>query len=192
MSLPTKLTLLRIVLTFLLMGLLAVPGAAAKAGCLAIFLLAAATDWADGYLARRWHQTSRTGVLLDPIADKILVLGTLLMFVQLSLISAWMVLVILIRELGITGVRLYAAGRQIVIPAAREGKHKTVSQMATITVILLLLVARELLHGDAARQLATWMPAVIAGCMWGTVMLTVISGMSFFWRNRAVWLEASR
>ena len=189
MSLPSKLTLLRIALTFLIMGLLLVPGPAAKLACLAVFGLAAITDWADGYLARRLNQTSAAGILLDPIADKVLVLGLLLTFVQLALIPAWMVLVIFIRELGITAVRLYAVGRQIVIPAAREGKQKTVSQLVTITLILLMLVARELLHGAPAAILERWMPLVIDGAMWVTLVLTVISGVAFFWRNRALWRE---
>ncbi|MBI3311980.1 MAG: CDP-diacylglycerol--glycerol-3-phosphate 3-phosphatidyltransferase, partial [Candidatus Omnitrophica bacterium] len=131
-NLPNKLTLLRIFLTFLIMGLLFVPGVWAKSLCLALFLLASMSDWLDGYLARRFSQVSPLGVLLDPIADKVLVIGILLAFVQLRLVPAWMVLAILMRELVITGVRLYALNRHVVIPAAREGKHKTVSQMVTI------------------------------------------------------------
>ena len=75
MNLPNKLTLVRILLTFLIMGLLFVPGAVAKGLCLGLFLVAAATDWWDGYLARHLHQVSPLGILLDPIADKVLVIG---------------------------------------------------------------------------------------------------------------------
>lgn len=192
MNLPTKLTILRIVLTFLVMGLLFVPGPLAKGLCLILFLLAAATDWLDGYLARRSHQITPLGTLLDPIADKILVIGIFLAFVQLELIRAWMLLVIVTRELVITGVRLYAASRHVVIPASREGKHKTVSQMVTIVVTLVLLFVRECLTGPFAETFTVWMSAVILWCMWATVVLTVISGVSFFWRNRTVLADAAR
>lgn len=190
MNLPNKLTFFRIVLTFLIMALLFVPGALAKGLSLSLFLLACATDWWDGRLARRLNQITPLGTLLDPIADKILVLGVLLAFVQLELIRAWMVLVIFIRELLITGVRLYAASQHTVIPAAREGKHKTLSQMLTVIMVLGLLLVRDFLAGKTRASFEAWMPLVILWCMWITVCLTVISGASFFWRNRSVLLDA--
>jgi CDP-diacylglycerol--glycerol-3-phosphate 3-phosphatidyltransferase len=190
MNLPNKLTLLRILLTFLIMGLLFVPGLLAKGLCLGLFLLASATDWWDGYLARRRRQITPLGVLLDPIADKVLVVGLLLAFVQLRLVQAWMALVIVIREFLITGVRLYAASRRVVIPAAREGKHKTISQMLTILVVLALLVIQEWFASATAMRFSAWMSLVIFWLMWITVVLTVISGASFFWRNRSVLLDA--
>ena len=191
MTLPTKLTCLRIVLTFVIMALLFVPGRAAKAAALGLFLLAAGTDWLDGYLARRWGQMSPLGALLDPIADKVLVLGLFLAFVQLRLLPAWMVLVIALREFLITGVRLFAASRQVVLSAAREGKHKTVSQMATIFVVLAVMLAEEWamppgLSAETARLL-DW---TVRGCLWVTLLLTVASGTLFFWRHRTVLLDA--
>jgi len=191
MNLPNKLTLLRIGLTFLIMAVLFVPGAAAKALALGLFGLASLTDWLDGYLARRRHHVTPLGVLLDPIADKVLVIGLLLAFVQLELVRAWMVLVITIREFLITGVRLYAASHHVVIPAAREGKHKTISQMVTVLLVLVLLLARDLLAAGGRSRLEAWMPGLILGCMWITVILTVISGASFFWRNRSILLDAA-
>lgn len=188
MNLPTKLTVLRILLTFLIMALLFVPGLVAKVWCLGLFGLACATDWWDGYFARRWKQITPLGVLLDPIADKVLVLGLFLAFVQLRLVAAWMVVIIFARELLITGVRLYAAGRHLVISAAREGKHKTVSQMLTILMILVLLVIRETLTQPSPFD--GWMPRLILWGMAITVVLTVISGASFFWRNRSVLRDA--
>ena len=193
MTLPTKLSVLRILLTFLIMALLFLPGWIAKSAALASFLLAALTDWLDGYLARRWRQTSPMGALLDPIADKVLVLGTLLAFVQLALVPAWMVLVIALREFLITGVRLFAASRGLVLSATKEGKHKTVSQMVTIVVILAALIVRELPAG--ARASGPWTAAidwVILGCLWVTVILTVVSGAVFFWRHRTVLRAGGR
>ena len=190
MTLPTKLTIVRMVLAVLVMGLLFTPGWMAKSAALSCFLIAALTDWLDGYLARRWRQISPAGALLDPIADKVLVLGALLAFVQLRLVPAWMVLVIVLRESLITGVRLFAASRNIVLSASREGKQKTVSQMVTIVVILAALIVRELpsrpLSGEAERVVAL----AILACLWITTILTVISGTAFFWRHRTVLREA--
>ena len=192
MTVPTKLTLLRILLTFVLMGLLFIAGWMAKAVALGCFLLASATDWLDGYLARRWRQTTPLGALLDPIADKVLVLGTFLAFVQLRLIPAWMVLIIILRESLITSVRLFAASRGIVLSAAREGKHKTVSQMVTIVVIFCVLILREWLGRDAlSPRTSASLQWVVLACLWITMGLTVISGTSFFWRHREVLRDAA-
>lgn len=191
MTLPTKLTLARLLSTFVIMALLFIPGWIAKAAALGCFLLASVTDWLDGYLARRWHETSALGALLDPIADKVLVLGVFLAFVQLRLVPAWMVLVIALREFLITGVRLFAASRNVVLPAAKEGKHKTVSQIIAIVTILVILLVQEWLGRSSisARAIAT-MQGVMLGCLWVATVLTVISGTSFFWRHRAVLRDA--
>ena len=191
MNLPTQLTVGRIVVTFVIMALVFVPGAPAKVLALVLFSGAALTDWLDGYLARKHGQISALGALLDPIADKVLVLGMLLAFVQLELVRAWMVLVILIRELSITSVRLYATRHHVVIPAATEGKQKAVSQMATIILILLLLAVRELVPPAMVLDFEPTMLRLILLAMWVTVILTVISGASFFWRNRSVLLHAT-
>ncbi len=191
MNLPTKLSFLRIPLTFLIMALLFTPGWVAKAAALGCFLLASMTDWLDGYLARRWRQMSSLGALLDPIADKVLVLGVFLAFVQLRVIPAWMVLIIVLREFLITGVRLFAASRNIVLSAAKEGKHKTVSQMVTIFTILVILIVQDLLgRASLSHEVKAAMDWTILGCLWVTMILTVISGTSFFWRHRAVLRDA--
>jgi len=187
MTLPTKLSVLRIGLAFLVMACLFVPGWVAKAAALALFLAACLTDWLDGFLARRWHETTPLGALLDPIADKVLVLGTFLAFVQLRLVPAWMVLIIALREFLITGIRLYMASRRLVLPAAAEGKHKTVSQMVAIVVILGVLVIEELpgapWRSSRTQALMAW---AVLGCLWVAVVLTVVSGAAFFWRHRGV------
>ena len=180
MTIPTRLTILRILLTFLIMALLFSSWPWAKTAALAGFLLASATDWLDGYLARRWHQTSPLGALLDPIADKVLVLGMFLVFVQLGILRAWLVLIIVFRELVITGIRLVAASRGVVLSAAREGKHKLVSQVVAILVVLASLVLRE--RGiDGPIQQA--MPRLILGSLWLAMGLTVFSGVTFFVSN---------
>jgi len=173
------------------MALLFIPSWIAKSLALGCFLLASLTDWLDGYLARRWQQMTPLGALLDPIADKVLVLGTFLAFVQLRLIPAWMVLIILLRELVITGVRLYAASRHLTLAAAKEGKHKTVSQFMTIFVIFIVLILRELPGAPAfSSAIMNTMRWGIVGCLWVTMLLTVFSGTMFFWRHRHVLREA--
>ncbi len=191
MNVPNTLAFSRVFLTFFIMGLLFMPGLLAKILALGLFLLAAATDWLDGVLARRFSQVTAFGALLDPIADKVLVIGLLLSFVQLRLVPAWMVLLIILRELLITGVRLYAASRNTMIPAAREGKHKTISQMLTILITLGLLLIRECLTGAAAAAFEVRMQQIVLSCMWMTVVLTVYSGAAFFWNNRAMFNDAA-
>jgi len=187
MNLPTKLSALRMLLTFVIMGLLFVPGWVAKAAALGGFVAACATDWWDGYLARRWGQVTPLGALLDPIADKVLVLGLFLAFVQLRLIPAWVVLIIALREFLITGVRLFAASRGTVLSAANEGKHKTVSQMGAILAILIVLVVQEAAEPQAlSAALRQGLEGAVLVSLWVTVILTVVSGASFFWRHRAV------
>ena len=186
MNLPTKLSVSRILLTFGLLAALLTPGLAAKLIALAVFIVASLTDWLDGMLARRRGELTPLGALLDPIADKVLVLGAFLAFVQLRLVPAWMVLVIMLRELVITGIRLIAANRQVVLAAAAEGKHKTVSQMATIVLVLGIVVAREALGAGLNPAADHAMMQAIIVAMWVTVGLTVVSGGSFFWRHRAV------
>ena len=191
MNLPNVLTVLRILLTFAIMGLLFVPGLPARWACLGLFIIAALTDWLDGYLARRSRHITPLGILLDPIADKILVLGLLLVFVQFELVRAWMVLVIVLRELMVTGMRLYAANRHVVIPAATEGKQKAVVQMGTILIVLIALLLEEL----PAAQGTPWPDRAFGLIDWAmglTVVMTVWSGASFFWRARAVWLGSGR
>ena len=173
------------------MRFLFLPGWLWKAAALACFGLASVTDWLDGVLARRWNQRSALGALLDPIADKVLVLGLFLSFIQLDLIPAWMVLVIVFREVLITGVRLFAASRGIVLSAANEGKHKTVSQMVTIVVILGVLLVREWVAPTRlASGIERLLDDLVLGCLWVTVVLTLISGASFFWRHQSVLRDA--
>ncbi|MBI3615848.1 MAG: CDP-diacylglycerol--glycerol-3-phosphate 3-phosphatidyltransferase [Candidatus Omnitrophica bacterium] len=189
MNLPNQLTLLRVALSFLLMVLLLLPGFGPKLAALVVFILASLTDLWDGRLARRWKLVTDFGVLMDPIADKILVLSAFLAFVQLNLVPAWMVALIATREFLITGLRIFALGKGQVLPAEAAGKHKTVSQMVSISLILLFLVARE---SVAAKGAIGWITAGGIGIWWLmmlTVTLTLTSGGSFLWRHRKLILN---
>ncbi len=180
---------LRIVLALIIMRLVTWPDLGWQVTSAVLFLVAAATDWMDGYWARRFGQVTPFGALLDPIADKILVLGVLAAFVRLGVVEGWMVVVIAVRELVVTGYRLEAARRRIVISAAKEGKHKTGWQLLTITLVFGFLCLRALpaLHPIIER----WFPMLITASMWVAMVLTVSSGAQFFWHNRALWRHAT-
>jgi len=180
---------LRIVLALLIMRLMTWPGLGWQVASAVLFLIAAGTDWMDGYWARRFGQVTSFGALLDPIADKILVLGVLAVFVWLGVVAAWMVVVIAVRELAVTAYRLEAARRRIVISAAKEGKHKTGWQMLTIALGFGFLCLRAL--PAPHPMLEQWFPMLITASMWIAMVLTVSSGAQFFWHNRALWRHAT-
>jgi CDP-diacylglycerol--glycerol-3-phosphate 3-phosphatidyltransferase len=190
MNLPNKLTILRIILTFVFMFFLFCHGLWFKVAALLIFLLASLTDFYDGRIARQKNQITNFGKLMDPIADKILILAAFMAFVEMQLVAAWMVLLIFSRELIITSLRLLAVRGGKVLAAEAAGKHKTVSQMVAIFAILLFIVFREIMqryfswpnHIGSYFYLGIWFLMLI------TVSLTLISGISFLWRQRSLWL----
>lgn len=183
MNLPNKLTILRIVLAFIFMGIILVEGLCAKALALLIFSLASLTDYFDGKIARSRGLVTSFGKLMDPIADKLLMLAAFLAFVELELVPAWMVVVIIAREFLITGVRLFAASKGKVLAAAKAGKHKTISQAVVIVTALVFLIAEEILKGVWSPHLSVWLSRIIYGMMLWVVAITVISGVSFFRHN---------
>jgi CDP-diacylglycerol--glycerol-3-phosphate 3-phosphatidyltransferase len=104
---------------------------------IALFLMASATDFFDGYLARRSGQITKFGIILDPIADKFLVISALILLVDMVRLSAWIAIVIIVREFVVTGLRVVALSKDIVIPAEKTGKLKTATQMLSIVFLLL-------------------------------------------------------
>jgi len=188
MNLANRLTMLRILLTFIFMFFLFCHGLWAKAASLVVFMLAALSDLFDGLIAQRWNMVTDFGRLMDPIADKILVLAAFAAFVQMQLIDAWMFVIIVSREILITSLRLFALNKGKVLSAARAGKHKTVSQMAVIFAILGFILLKEIV-----LKYSTWNPAWekifrqgIFFLMLLTLGLTLYSGLSYLWENRKV------
>ena len=174
-------------LTCLFVLLLFAHGLWAKVAALGLFAAACATDWLDGRLARTRRQITPLGTLLDPIADKVLVLTAFLAFTMLRLIPAWMAGIIIGRELLVTAIRLAVNARGQVLPALAPGKLKTLSQMLAILLILVLLVARE----SAPRwsvlppeDFASWMRRTIYGVTAVAVYFTIVSGLQFLWVHR--------
>ncbi|MBL7197266.1 MAG: CDP-diacylglycerol--glycerol-3-phosphate 3-phosphatidyltransferase [Candidatus Omnitrophica bacterium] len=188
MNISNRLTILRLLLAFVFMAFLFMPGLVSKIIAFLVFCFASFTDFFDGWLARRRNEITDLGKLLDPIADKVLVLAAFLSFVEMHLIWAWMVVIIIIRELLITGLRILAITKGKVLEAGISGKHKTVSQMLTIFFILIVLIVREI-----GVQQNFWTAGVenIVNCgiiilMFITVSLTVSSGFSYLWLNRKI------
>ncbi|MFC1645733.1 CDP-diacylglycerol--glycerol-3-phosphate 3-phosphatidyltransferase [Candidatus Omnitrophota bacterium] len=188
MNLPNRLTVLRLLLVFVFMAFLFMPGLTNKIIAFLVFCIASFTDFLDGWLARKRNEITDLGKLLDPIADKVLVLAAFLSFVEMRLIWAWMVVIIIIRELLITGLRILAITRGKVLEAGVSGKHKTVSQMFTIFFILAVLVIREI-----GIQQNFWTANIenkvnysIIVLMFITVGLTVSSGFYYMWVNRKI------
>ncbi|HWW82097.1 MAG TPA: CDP-diacylglycerol--glycerol-3-phosphate 3-phosphatidyltransferase [Vicinamibacterales bacterium] len=169
MNLPNSLTVTRIFLVPLLVVVLltkfegrhifGIPNEIVGA---AIFGLASLTDWADGYLARRRKQVTPLGQLIDPFADKLLTLAAFISLVQLDLAPAWMVSVIIGRDLAVTALRTLAYSRGVVIPASPLGKVKMVAQVVAILALILSNGPLEWLYLDRIGQAALWVAVATA------------------------------
>jgi CDP-diacylglycerol---glycerol-3-phosphate 3-phosphatidyltransferase len=177
-NLPNALTLLRIFLVPVLVVVL-LTRARTEVGIYlgaAIFGLAVLTDYLDGYFARRRNQVTRLGILLDPIADKLLTAAAFLSLVEMDAVPAWMVMIVVGREFAVTGLRNIAAGRGYLMPASGLGKGKMVAQ---VVAIFLLLLGRIY---DVLR-----VPALVA--LWVVVILALVSGVDYF---ATFWREVNR
>jgi len=145
MNLANRLTIFRIILVPLFLVFLSGKNPALYLAALVIFLVAMLTDIYDGWLARRYNMVTNLGIFLDPLADKLLVATAFICFVaepRLD-IPAWMVVIIIARDFLITGLRLVAAEKNIVIAASRLGKFKTTTEVVAIIGILVLLLSPE-------------------------------------------------
>jgi CDP-diacylglycerol--glycerol-3-phosphate 3-phosphatidyltransferase len=194
MNLPNKLTVSRFALTAaFLIAFFSQRISYHETFALVFFCLGGITDWMDGEIARRRKLITNFGILMDPLADKILVCSAFIAFVERGLIEAWMVVIIVARELAITGLRLLAASKNQVLAAEGLGKHKTISQITTIISILVLLAHPQ--WGAFGKLFAfevfdrPWVMWFAAGAKWFTVLLTIFSGAMYLWRNRAVYLD---
>ena|SRR3989338_6510311 len=193
MNLPNQLTILRIILTAFFVFFVFIPGLAFKVLALAVFSCAALTDWLDGKIAKSRNLITDFGKIMDPIADKILVLGAFLSFIQLQFIPAWTVVVIIGRESAITSLRFFALSKGRVIAASKGGKYKTVSQMAAIFIILISLIFKEAFKIGCLSlcpEFDRYAGIVVYLSMLVTVILTLISGVSYIWDNRMLFSEA--
>jgi len=142
---------------------------------IAIFLAASLTDFLDGHLARKSGQITKFGIILDPIADKVLVISALILLVDMVKIAAWIAIIIIAREFVITGLRFVAISKNIVIPAETGGKLKTLAQMTAIVLLLLPWSIGGFDFYDAGLVL-----------IYIALVLAVVSGVKYmvsFWRQ---------
>jgi len=185
MNIANKLTISRIILAGIFILFLFIRGAGAKFMALTIFMAACITDYYDGYLARKTGGITDFGRLMDPIADKILILGAFLAFVEMEIIPAWMVVVIIARELVITGIRLLALSKKKVLSAETGGKHKTVSQMVAVVSVLIFLIIRD--SGFSFRYMEDFKMALYLSMLIVTGM-TLASGVSYMIKNKSIFV----
>ncbi|CAN5480733.1 CDP-diacylglycerol--glycerol-3-phosphate 3-phosphatidyltransferase [soil metagenome] len=203
MNLPNRLSLFRIYMVPVFLGLLLLSETklvekqpefwqgVVRLVALALVIVVAITDWLDGKIARERRLITNLGKLIDPLADKVFVTAALVIFAEMRLIPAWAVIIVIAREFLITGLRSLAADAGRVIAADRLGKHKMGWQLALIICVLVALAARDFLrsagkwdnlrenyHGMALFSGLIWIPLIV------TVVLTVISGWSYIYANR--------
>ena len=170
MNTANKLTMLRVFMipAFLLVLYLGIPFANYVA--LAIFIVASATDWLDGYIARNYNQTTDFGKFMDPLADKCLVIAAMLWFVEIGQMPAWALLIVVVREFAVSGIRMQAANLGRVIAAGWSGKVKTASTMVCICLMFLPIP-----------------PVVNTVCVAVIVATTLYSGGEYLIQNKDVF-----
>jgi CDP-diacylglycerol--glycerol-3-phosphate 3-phosphatidyltransferase len=172
-NLPTKITLLRILLVPFLLAFLIAPSRVNALMAALIFASAALTDWLDGHLARSTQQVTTLGKLLDPIADKILLAAGLIPLVGLGRVPAWMAAIMLIREFSVSGLREIAAAEQVIIPASPMAKAKTVLQIAAILFLILNYQSWPLSFYTVGMGLLTL-----------SLILSLVSGVEYYLKCR--------
>jgi CDP-diacylglycerol---glycerol-3-phosphate 3-phosphatidyltransferase len=198
MNLPNKLTVSRFVLTVIFLWVMFWPTEIHLRHSIALLLFSVAsfTDFLDGRIARSRNLITNFGKLMDPLADKILTCSAFIAFVESThlnpaapvRLAAWMVIVIVARELAITGLRLLAASKNVVLAAERYGKHKTISQIIAIISLFVLDAMNE--WPTAVKNIfAGWSPGFTEISLWVTVVLTAASGVIYLWRNRRIYLD---
>ncbi|MEY2410033.1 MAG: CDP-diacylglycerol---glycerol-3-phosphate 3-phosphatidyltransferase [Verrucomicrobiota bacterium] len=194
MNLPNRLTVSRFILTVAFLVVVFIEFPYHDTAALTLFVIASITDWMDGAIARSRNLITNFGKLMDPLADKILVCSAFIAFVGHGWIAAWIAVVIVARELAITGLRLLAASKNVVLAAEGWGKHKTIWQMITIIAVLVRVSYGEWgAFGHAVFGFSVmgqpWVVPFAALSTWLTVALTFISGWLYLWRNRELYLR---
>jgi len=193
MNVPNKLTISRFVLTVAFLAVFFGEFPYSDTVALALFIAAGLTDYFDGRIARRDNLVTNFGILMDPLADKVLICSAFIAFVERGLMPAWMVVIVVARELAITGLRLLAASKNLVLAAERYGQNKTISQITAIISILVLVSYEKWgLFGElfGFKILGRpWVESFTELSKWVAVGLTFLSGWLYLWRNRQLYLQ---
>ena len=187
MNFPTQLTLLRIVLTPVFLFLIFSNGLNFKLIAFVVYIIASLTDWYDGYYARKFGSVSKWGKFLDPLADKILVSAALFAFNILGYIQLWIVIVIVVRDFLITGLRSYALFKQRPIVTSQSARTKTFVQMVSVYIVFIFLILDHLaMARNLQFQFIEFMKKIqfIDTMMVVVVILTVYTAIRYFIENR--------
>jgi CDP-diacylglycerol---glycerol-3-phosphate 3-phosphatidyltransferase len=192
LTLPNQLTLLRVLLTPVFVALLLSTTPLYLQLSLVVFVIAALTDWYDGWAARRLGYVSRWGKFMDPLADKVLSAAALLAFAWLGLVESWMVWIVIVRDFLITGLRTLAEYYDRPIVTSKTAQAKTFGQFVVIYYILILFVAQSVpalqqRFGDLIESLMH--PQVLFGMMIVVTLTTVGTGVAYLWDNRTFITE---
>lgn len=194
MNVPNKLTVSRFILTGFFLGVLFSEIRFHETIALVLFSAAALTDYFDGKIARRDNLITNFGILMDPLADKILICSAFIASVDRGWVPGWMAVVIVAREFAITGLRLLASSKNIVLSADRSGKDKTISQI--VAIISILVLASYSQWGWLGKNVfgfnlfgGPWVVWFTAISKWVAVALTFSSGGTYLWKNRKVYLS---
>lgn len=194
MNLPNKLTISRLALTLGFLAALFSEAPYHETVAMVLFVAASLTDYYDGKIARRDKLITTFGILMDPLADKILVCSAFIVFVGRGWIPAWMAVIVVVRELAITGLRMLAASKAVVLPAEGYGKYKTICQV--VAIISLLVLVSYLQWGPVGRAVfgidlmgKPWVARFTQVALWAAVLQTLYSGAMYLWRNRKLYLE---
>lgn len=173
MNLPNKLTILRMIMIvpFVVFMLVPIGGSAGKWIALALFVIASLTDLLDGKIARKYNLVTTFGKFMDPLADKLLVCSAMICLVELGRIPAWIVIIIISREFIISGFRLVASDKGVVIAASWWGKFKTTFQM-----VMIVLMIADIAVLSIVTQIV----------MWIALLLTVVSLIDYLAKNKDV------
>jgi CDP-diacylglycerol---glycerol-3-phosphate 3-phosphatidyltransferase len=182
---PNVLTVCRFFLAAGFMGLIGADSVGFRITGGLLFLVAAVSDWLDGYLARKYEAITSFGKILDPIADKFLTLGAFIVFTFMGLVDPWMCWIIAAREGLVTITRFWALARGKVLAADTMGKFKTVLQFAVIGMLIVFSVFLSMDHGSGASM--RYGKLIIDGVMVVTVVVTLISGWDHYYRNREAY-----
>ena len=203
LNLPNALTVSRLVMTVLFVWLFTIEGMVSSWIALAVFVLASLTDWLDGYLARKLNQRTAFGIFMDPLADKILVLSALLIFVWENLVSVWIVIIIVARESFVTSLRMLGEARGVSLGAMPSGKQKLVSQIVAIIAILIILCVQRTISSHTGQPWDTVMERMGGGYAKSAVVMrllpnfllfvamvfSVISGVIFIRKHRDLFIK---
>lgn len=190
MNIPNILTLSRLGLAVVMMVLLSVSFPFASTLAMLVFVVAGITDYLDGYLARNVYGVTSFGSLMDPLTDKVLVCAAFVSFVELGIAPAWIVVIIISREFLVTGLRLLAASKGVVISAGKWGKHKTIWQIIAIATILLgLAIRNDLLQNAGAQLLKNYdfcFGYIALAISSAVALITTASGFLYFMEHRNI------